>query len=246
MKILISNDDGVKSEGLIFLADELKKIGKIYVVAPDRERSAVSHSLTLHRPLRIEEIDKDFYSVDGTPTDCIILGIFTILKEKPDLVVTGINKGGNLGEDITYSGTVSAAVEATLLNIPAFAISLVARENFIFETASRFALRLSNLILDKGLPKDTFLNVNVPNINYEDIKGVLITRQGRRVYNEAVFEYVDPRGKKYYWIGDNGAKFENIDNTDYKAVSEKYVSVTPLCIDITNYSLIEGLKTWRI
>jgi len=228
------------------LADELKKIGKIYVVAPDRERSAVSHSLTLHRPLRIEEIDKDFYSVDGTPTDCIILGIFTILKEKPDLVVTGINKGGNLGEDITYSGTVSAAVEATLLNIPAFAISLVARENFIFETASRFALRLSNLILDKGLPKDTFLNVNVPNINYEDIKGVLITRQGRRVYNEAVFEYVDPRGKKYYWIGDNGAKFENIDNTDYKAVSEKYVSVTPLCIDITNYSLIEGLKTWRI
>ncbi len=228
------------------MADELKKIGKIYVVAPDRERSAVSHSLTLHRPLRIEEIDKDFYSVDGTPTDCIILGIFTILKEKPDLVVTGINKGGNLGEDITYSGTVSAAVEATLLNIPAFAISLVARENFIFETASRFALRLSNLILDKGLPKDTFLNVNVPNINYEDIKGVLITRQGRRVYNEAVFEYVDPRGKKYYWIGDNGAKFENIDNTDYKAVSEKYVSVTPLCIDITNYSLIEGLKTWRI
>ncbi len=245
MIILVSNDDGIKSEGLIYLAEELKNLGEVYVVAPDRERSAVSHSLTLHRPLRIEMVDKNFYAVDGTPTDCIILGVFAILKKKPDLVVAGINKGGNLGEDITYSGTVSAAVEATLLEVPAFAISVVAKENFIFEPASRFALRLSELILEKGLPKDTFLNVNVPNIRGEEIRGVAITRQGRRVYKEMVFENVDPRGRKYYWIGDNEVSFKEGDNTDYKAVSENYISVTPLSIDITAYSLIEELKGWK-
>ncbi|HCY19768.1 MAG TPA: 5'/3'-nucleotidase SurE, partial [Deltaproteobacteria bacterium] len=160
--ILVSNDDGIHSEGIKALARALKRVGDVFVVAPDRERSAASHSLTLHRPLRVEKIGINSYAVDGTPTDCINIAVNGILKKRPDLVVSGINKGGNLGDDVTYSGTVSAAMEGTLLGIPSFAISLVSRENFYFNIAAKFAARLARHILKKGLPKDTLLNVNVP------------------------------------------------------------------------------------
>ena len=163
-KILVTNDDGIYSKGIILLAKALTEVGEVFVVAPDREKSAIAHSLTLHRPLRVEKIKRNFYAVDGTPADCVHLAVNAILPERPGLVVSGINKGGNLGDDITYSGTVSAAFEGTLLGIPSFAVSLVARSHFKFHPAARFAVRVAQAILKKGLPKDTLLNVNVPNL----------------------------------------------------------------------------------
>ena len=166
-KILVTNDDGIYSKGIILLARALTEVGEVFVVAPDREKSAIAHSLTLHRPLRVEKIKRNFYAVDGTPADCVHLAVNAILPERPGLVVSGINKGGNLGDDITYSGTVSAAFEGTLLGIPSFAVSLVARSHFKFHPAARFAVRVAQAILKNGLPKDTLLNVNVPNLDEE-------------------------------------------------------------------------------
>lgn len=246
-KILVTNDDGIHSEGIIILAKALKEIGEVYIVAPDREKSAIAHSLTLHRPLRVERIRKNVYSVDGTPADCVHLGVNAIIPGKPHLVVSGINKGGNLGDDITYSGTVSAAFEGTLLGIPSFAISIVSRSNFKFSTAARFAVRVAKFILKNGLPKDTLLNINVPNLNEEDIKSYKITKQGRWIHNgSAIVEKVDPRGKKYYWIGSGELVFNKEKDTDFEAVSNSYISITPLHLDLTNYSLLNELKRWRI
>lgn len=244
MRILISNDDGIRSPGLRVLADRLKKLGEVIVAAPDRERSAAGHSLTLNRPLRAERIEENWYSVDGTPTDCIMLAVQGILKKQPNLVVSGINRGANLGDDITYSGTVSAAFEATLLGIPAFAISLVAEENCHFEAAADFALALAEFILERGLPPDTLLNVNVPNLPLSEIKGVAITRQGRRIYTDAVVEKVDPRGRTYYWIAGQDPIWQTIDDSDYEAVIKGWISVTPLHPDLTNYAALEVLRNW--
>ena len=246
--ILVSNDDGIRSEGIVSLARALKRVGEVYVVAPDRERSAVSHALTLHRPLRYEKIGKNQFSVDGTPTDCITLAIHgDILPRKPDLVVSGINKGGNLGEDVSYSGTVSAAMEGTLLGIPSIAISLVARRNFDFTEAAKFAVKISRLTLKNGVPKDTLLNINIPKTSKtKKIKGVHITRQGKRVYGDVVFEKVDPRGKKYYWIGGDMLHWEGGDDTDFAAVTKGYISITPIHLDMTNYSAISELQYWKL
>ncbi len=241
-RILISNDDGIHAEGIKALAEAMEAIGEVYVVAPDRERSAASHSLTLHRPLRVSKVSERCYAVDGTPTDCINLAVNGVLGFTPDLVVSGINRGGNLGDDITYSGTVSAAMEGTLLGIPSFAISLVLDydEEGDYRPAARFATRLASYILDHGLPKDTLLNVNVPNV--ADIKGYRITKQGRRIYGEAIVEKVDPRGKKYYWIGTNSTKWYDEAESDFKAIEDHYISVTPIHLDLTNYASMEELK----
>ena len=242
--ILISNDDGIHSEGIKALARALRRVGEVYVVAPDRERSAASHSLTLHRPLRVELYGTNVYAVDGTPTDCINIAVNGILKKRPNLVVSGINKGGNLGDDITYSGTVSAAMEGTLLGIPSIAISLVSRDNFDFKMAAKFAARLARFILKNGLPKDTLLNVNVPEGG--DIKGYRVTKQGKRFYGNAVVEKVDPRGKKYYWIGGDVLKWEGGQDTDFQAVADQFISITPVHLDLTNHSSFKELHNWKI
>ena len=247
LTILVTNDDGIHSKGIIVLAKALQEIGEVFVVAPDREKSAIAHSLTLHRPLRVEKIKKNFYVVDGTPADCVHLGINAILAGRPRLVVSGINKGGNLGDDITYSGTVSAAFEATLLGVPSFAISLVSRSHFKFDVAARFAVRVAHYILKMGLSKDTLLNINVPNLDEKKIKSYKITQQGRWVHNgSAVVEKVDPRGKKYYWIGGGQLVFDKGKDTDFEAVSNSYISITPLHLDLTHYPSIGRLKKWRL
>ena len=246
LKILVTNDDGIHSKGIIVLAKALQEIGDVFVIAPDREKSAVAHSLTVHRPLRVEKIKKNFYAVDGTPADCVHLGVNAILPKRPRLIVSGINKGENLGNDITYSGTVSAAFEGTLLGIPSFAISLVARSRFKFHMAARFAMRVARYIMKNGLPRDTFLNINVPNLDEREIKSFKITQQGRYTHGNAVVEKVDPRGKKYYWIGGGTMVYDQRGDTDFEAISNSYISITPLHIDLTNYSSIQELRKWRL
>ncbi|HXG30655.1 MAG TPA: 5'/3'-nucleotidase SurE [Thermodesulfobacteriota bacterium] len=242
-RILISNDDGINSAGLFALSEVLRMLGEIFIVAPDRDQSAVSHSLSLYRPLRIEEIAENVYSVDGTPTDCINLAINGLLKDrKPDLIVSGINKGENLGDDITYSGTVSAAMEGTLLGVPSIAVSLATKKDFYFDTASHYALMIAKYVLRRGLPEGTLLNVNIPNLPKEEVKGVKVTRQGKRVYGEPIVENIDPRGKKYYWIGGNDLGSLDIENSDIVAVRQGYVSVTPIKLDLTDYDFLEKLK----
>ena len=224
LKILVSNDDGVHSKGLHVLAAALKELGEVYVVAPDRERNAAGHALTLHKPLRVDQLEERVFSISGTPTDCINLGV-RIMKGKPHLVVAGINKGENLGDDVTYSGTVSAAMEGTLLGIPSFSISISGEGDYHFDVAARFAQQLASQILKKGLPRDTLLNVNVPDLPKEEIQGVKFTCLGKRVYEDVIVEKVDPRGKKYYWIAGNRIVYEGRRNTDFEALQAGKVEV---------------------
>ncbi len=244
--ILISNDDGIDSPGVHRLAEALGKIGDVIMVVPDRERSAASHALTLHKPLRMEMIRERVYTVNGTPTDCVNLAVNHLLLQKPALVVSGINRGGNLGDDVTYSGTVSAAFEGTLLRIPSFAVSQVAEEGFLFDTAARFAALLALRILRDGLPPGVLLNVNVPNLPWEEIRGIRISRQGRRIFDEnAIVEKVDPRGKKYYWIGGSRLSWEKDPGSDFEAIEENRISVTPLRLDLTDHPALATLKGWE-
>lgn len=242
MVILVTNDDGVHSQGLIALFRAMKELGDVYVVAPDRERSAVGHSLTLHRPLRIEEIRDHVYAINGTPTDAVVIGVNRILPERPDIVVSGINRGGNLGDDITYSGTVSAAIEGTILNIPSFAISLDGDKNPHFDTAAYYARAIAEHILKNSLPYDTFLNVNVPNLPRIDIKGIRFTRQGRRTYDNSIKEVYSPRGERHFWIGGGTPYWEQSEDTDIYAVENGYVSITPIHLDLTNYEALELMR----
>jgi 5'-nucleotidase len=227
------------------LARSLQSLGQVVVVAPDRERSAVSHALTLHAPLRATVQADGWWSVDGTPTDCVNLGIHGLLKATPDLIVAGINQGANLGDDLTYSGTVAAAMEATLMGVPAIAVSL-AGDRFAeedFQAAGRWAARVARLVRDHGLPADTFLNVNVP---AGQPRGISLTRQGKRRYSDAVVENLDPRGRAYYWIGAGEPAFQNLEGTDVHAVHQDLVSVTPLHLDLTNYAAFERLRQWQV
>jgi 5'-nucleotidase len=244
--ILVSNDDGIHSEGLALLGESLRRLGDVFTVAPDRERSAVGHSLTLDMPLRVKQLGDHRYAVNGTPTDCIALGVLGLLKSKPDLVVAGINMGQNLGDDITYSGTVSAAMEAALLRIPSFAVSLVAEGNYLFEAAAEFSAHLAQIVVEQHLPPYTLLNVNVPNLPQSSIEGVAITSLGKRHYSESILEKVDPRGKSYYWIGGGNSKWEVKEGTDIEAINKNMISVTPLHLDLTDYQLAEKMRRWRI
>jgi 5'/3'-nucleotidase len=242
VSILLSNDDGVSSEGLTTLQETLAPLDEVWVVAPDRDQSAVSHSVTLQRPLRIEQLGPRVFTVDGTPTDCVNLAINGILRERPRLVISGINRGANLGDDVTYSGTVSAAMEATLLGVPAIAVSVIGRERFDFTVAAAFTRQLTIAILRDQLPADTLLNVNVPDLPAEQIKGFALTRQGKRRYGDAIIEKVDPRGKKYYWIGGDQLDFVDAEGTDFSAVQRGLISVTPLHLDLTNYASLTLLR----
>ncbi len=244
LAILVINDDGIDSQGIQILAETLKALGKVYVVAPDKECSAMAHSLSLHRPLRVDQVRKDYFSVDGTPADCVNLAVCRLLPKKPNLIASGINKGGNLGEDITYSGTVSAAFEGAFYGIPSFAISLVSKDDFKFKTAASFALRVARYVLKNGLPKDTFLNINVPNLDENGVKSYRITKQGRRIYGDAVVEEVNTIGQKYYWIrGHRG--YESMEGTDFEAISNHHISITPLHLDLTDYSSFEEMRKWK-
>jgi 5'-nucleotidase len=241
--ILVTNDDGVHSPGIIALFKAMKEIGTAYIVAPDRERSAVGHALTLHRPLKVEELRENVYSVNGTPTDCVALAVHKILPQRPDIIASGINSGANLGDDITYSGTVSAAIEGTILNIPSFAISLAGNKPYHYETAAIFATRIAKYIKENSLPYDTLLNVNVPNVSKKEmIKGIKVTVQGKRVYDNAIQEIYSPWGDKHYWIGGGQPYWQQGEDMDIQAVLSNYVSVTPLHLNLTNYEALKYLK----
>ena len=245
MIVLLTNDDGVNAKGLLALKKELSRIGQVWAVAPDREQSATSHSLTLQHPLRINKIGERFYSVDGTPTDAVMLAVHAILKRRPDILISGINHGPNMGDDVSYSGTVAAAMEGTILNIPSIAVSNVNWDAKHFESAARFVRKLAKFVLENGLPQYTFLNVNVPD-RRQAAKGYKITRLGKRVYSDVVIETIDPRGRNYYWIGEQTPIWEKkADDTDFAAIKEGYISITPLHLDTTDYRAMEKIKGWK-
>ncbi|HZM90690.1 MAG TPA: 5'/3'-nucleotidase SurE [Blastocatellia bacterium] len=245
-KILVTNDDGIHSAGIIALAEALRSLGDVVVVAPAHEMSAASHSLTLTRPLRIEEIDDHHFAVDGTPTDCVTLAMNHLLKDGlPDLVVSGINKGGNLGEDVSYSGTVAGALEASIYGLPGIAVSLVQRTDFDFGPAAEFAAELARRVLGDGLPRGTLLNVNVPP---GPVRGARVTRQGTKNVRPNIIEGTDPRQRKYYWIGEEALEWNEEAGTDYAALGHGLVSITPLRTDMTDYRVLDDfkLRDWNL
>ena len=239
-RILVTNDDGVHSEGIHALAEALRRLGPVTVVAPHIEASAIGHALTLRRPLRVERLRPDVYEVDGTPTDCVNVAIARILDAPPELVVSGINKGYNLGDDVTYSGTVAGAMEAALLGIPGIAVSLArAVETYDFAPAAAAAAQVAEQVLSRGLSARTFVNINVP---AGQPRGFRTTVQARRNHVTVVDERLDPRGRPYYWIEEGQNDWEANDRSDYAAVKAGYVSVTPLQPDLTDYESLELLS----
>ena len=238
-RILVTNDDGVHSDGIKALADAMRTLGEVTVVAPLAEASAIRHALTLRRPLRLETISDRVYAVDGTPTDCVNIAITQILQQPPDLVVSGINKGYNLGDDVTYSGTVAGAMEAALLGIAGIAVSMERKGNdYDFTHAAAAAANVAHVVMARGLPSRTFININVPR---GTPKGVRVTVQAKRNHITVVDERLDPRGKAYYWIEEGQNEWEPHDRSDYAAVKDGYVSVTPLQPDLTDYNSLELL-----
>lgn len=246
--ILLSNDDGIHAPGLSALRAALSSLGRVVVVAPDRERSGAGHSLTLDVPLRIDTVAEDVVSVNGTPTDCVLLAVRNLLTSPPDLLVSGINRGSNMGDDVTYSGTVAAAMEGTLLGIPSVAVSLATSEDghYDYGCAADIALKLVRLVLKLGIPKDTLLNVNVPNLPREEIRGVRTSKQGRQIYDDPIVEKTDPRGRNYYWIGGPRARREKRPDTDAAVVAQGFVSVTPVGLDLTDYAAMKVLHQWPL
>lgn len=246
MNILVTNDDGVHAKGISVLARALKEVKgvKVTVVAPDREQSTTSHSLTLHRPLRIIKKRPGVFAVNGTPVDCVYVGVKTILGEKPDLIFSGINHGANLGDDIHYSGTVSAAVEGGIMGIPSIAVSQFLKKKFDPTLAGRFAKQLLLFLKNNPMPPGVILNVNVPegatSLDYE------ITKTGKRDYGDVMEKRTDPRGRTYYWVGGNQYKFFDIKGSDCNAILSGKISLTPLNIDMTCHRHIQGMKKWRL
>jgi len=241
--ILVTNDDGIHARGLAVLAEALAEIGEVYVVAPDREQSAVGHALTLHRPLRVDRVAERRYAVNGTPSDCVNLAVLGLLPEPPVLVASGINHGTNLGDDVTYSGTVSAAMEGTLLGVPSMAVSQADPEaDGGFEGAGVVARAVAMRLLVEGLPAKTLLNVNVPR---GEIKGIRLTRLGHRVYREKVIREVDPRGRPYYWIGAGPPEWAEDASADIAVVHDGYASVTPLHLDLTHHGALGRMTEWE-
>lgn len=244
MRILVSNDDGVHAPGIACLAKALATVGEVTVVAPDRNQSGSSNSLTLERPLRVTKTSEGYYSVNGTPTDSVHLAITGLFDEEPDIVVAGINSGPNLGDDVVYSGTVAAATEGRFLGYPAIAVSLAGKEEKHYETAAKAVLRIFGHLKAFPLPPDTILNVNVPDVPFEEIQGYEITRLGNRHRSEPVVVNTDPRGRLIYWVGPAGTEEDAGEGTDFDAIRRNMVSITPLQIDLTRYSAIEPLKAW--
>lgn len=251
MRILISNDDGVQADGIRVLAEVLSDVAEVIVVAPNRQRSAAGHGITLHKPLYVEEMEMGngirAYGVSGTPADCVKFGVNQILKnEHPDLVVSGINAGSNLGSDVMYSGTVSAAIEGAIQGIPSIAVSLVGVKGFDYTAAAQFTAMLAQKVLTNGLMPDTVLNVNVPNVPRSEIRGVQVTTLGTRRYHNEFEERINPRGVPYYWLAGGLKDIEPEPDSDIKAVRDNYISVSPVHFDFTNRQLMETLKSWQL
>jgi 5'-nucleotidase len=249
-RILVTNDDGIYAEGLAVLRDALAEVGQVLVVAPERPRSASGHAITLHKPLRIEPVRLPWggegFATSGTPSDCVVLGIFALMDGACDVVVSGINLGPNLGEDLTYSGTVSAAMEGAICGRPAIAVSVADYERPDYGPAARFTARLVRRVLAEGLPTDTLLNVNVPNLPEDEIAGVAITRQGKRRYEGRVERRRDPRGRDYFWLGGEIIEDAAGEGSDGDAVMQGKISITPLHLDLTSYPLAETLRGWTL
>ncbi|HEX4561470.1 MAG TPA: 5'/3'-nucleotidase SurE [Gemmatimonadales bacterium] len=247
MNILISNDDGVLAQGLGLLAEACNTLGKVTVVAPDREQSGTSHSLTLHRPLRATQRTDGAYQVDGTPTDCVLLALGALMPEKPDFVISGVNHGPNMGEDVLYSGTVAAAFEGLAAGIPSVAVSY---GSFDLEHLDSYRARLQDLLADvvatPEFPKETLLNVNLPAIPAEHVKGVKVTHLGSRVFHEEIARMKDPWGRNIYWIGGGHVTWSGGADSDFQAVRDGYISVTPLHVDMTNYRLLDDVRSWKL
>jgi 5'-nucleotidase len=250
LHILITNDDGVDAPGLFALQKALREVGEVTVFAPDHNWSAAGHTKTMHKPLRVSQVtlfDGTLaYTTTGAPSDCVALVLLGILGRQPDLVVSGINQGANVGHDITYSGTLAAAMEAVIFGVPALAVSLDSYQSQDFAGAARFAARLVKLVLERGLPPNTFLNVNVPAVPQGEMAGVRITRLGKRVYRDTLVERQDPRGRNYYWIGGEPPTGVPEEGTDIWALANNYVSITPLHLDLTQYQMMEELGRWGL
>lgn len=244
MRILLSNDDGCQAQGLAVLARHLSRIAAVTVVAPERNRSGASNSLTLESPLRANTLANGFISVEGTPTDCVHLAITGLLDEEPDMVVAGINAGSNMGDDVLYSGTVAAATEGRFLGFPAIAVSIASFEPQHYETAAWVATELVRRLKQSPLPADSILNINVPDLPIDHLKGILATRLGHRHKAEPVVKAMDPRGKAIYWVGPAGPEQDAGPGTDFHAVRNGYASVTPLQVDLTRHAAIQGLSDW--
>jgi 5'-nucleotidase len=244
LRILVSNDDGYLAPGLACLARALGEVAQVDVVAPDRDRSGASNSLTLDRPLRARRTENNFICVDGTPTDCVHLAITGLMEQEPDMVISGINRGANLGDDVLYSGTVAAAIEGRFLGSPAIAVSLAGPTGEHFETAATIAVRLVLRLREQPLPADTILNVNVPDLPFEQILGFEATRLGHRHKAEAVVRGVDPRGNPIYWVGAAGAEADAGPGTDFDAIRRRFVAITPLQVDLTRYTALEQVSSW--
>lgn len=246
MHFLLSNDDGINARGLQALAQRIRHLGRVTVVAPDQNRSGASNSLTLESPVRVRSVGEDCYSVSGTPTDCVHIALTGMLRPDPDIVLSGINHGANLGDDVIYSGTVAAAMEGRFLGLPAIALSLVCGEDRPqhFETASEAAVRLVEKLLRDPLPADTILNVNVPDLPLAEIQGFEVTRLGHRHRAEPCVETLDPRGRPMYWIGPAGEEADGGPGTDFHAVRRGFISVTPIHVDLTRYQALDQVAGW--
>lgn len=245
-KILVTNDDGIQAPGIAILAEALDAVGDVWVYAPDRQQSAVGHGVSLHRPLRVTPFKERWYMVDGTPTDCVMLAVRDLLGMRPDLVVSGINPGANLGDDVTYSGTVAGAYEGMLLGVASFAISDVSYTPIHMETAGQVAVKMAQYVLTNGMPADITFSVNVPDVPYEELQGVAFTRMGRRHYQDEIVHRLDPRGGSYYWIGGGEPAHIKEAGTDFEAIENKRVSITPLHRDMTNHAALGILQGTEI
>ena len=247
MRILCSNDDGIHAEGLAFLVEVCGKLGEVTCVAPDREQSATSHSLTLARPLRPVRRGERVWQVDGTPTDSVLLGLGALAGERPDFVVSGINHGHNMGEDVLYSGTVAAAMEGLAFGIPGVAVSFAGSEHALIRTYGEVLERLlRQLLVSERFPADTLLNVNLPPRPATEVRGVRVTTLGKRIYSESLTKMKDPWGRDIWWIGGGQLTWSGREDSDFQAVEDGFISVTPLHVDITNYRLLETVRAWDL
>lgn len=250
LSILISNDDGINAPGLSALVQEIKKIGDVIIVAPDKQQSAVGHAITMNSPLRVQKVEKNGsffgYAVSGTPADAVKLAVRSLLSHPPDLIISGINHGANTAISVIYSGTVSAATEGTILGIPSFAISLTTYDEADFSYAAAFARKLALKIIDKGLPKGTLLNVNVPPVTEKEIKGAVVTKQGKSVWNDEFESRRDPNDREYFWLKGDLLELDDDDDIDQRAVLNNKVSITPIHYDLTDYAMFEAMKQWDV
>jgi 5'-nucleotidase len=245
MRILVTNDDGIQSPGITALAEALSAIGEVWIVAPDRERTAVAHAVTLHKPLRVHRVAPRTFSVNGTPVDCVNLALLKIMPKPPSIVVSGINKGVNLGDDVLYSGTVSGAMEGTILGVPSLAVSQEGQNVFRFAVGATYAARVVRLVLDQGLPEETLLNVNIPDRPKRAIQGVRVTCLSRRRFDNPIIEKLDPHGRKYYWIAGKRVSWSRSKDSDHEAIAEGLVSITPIRLDNTNHGVLDQFRAWE-